>query len=116
MVLDITECKEDNEAMKIKNYGIKFFYHSKRGTHNMYKEFRAISRVDAVQMLFSDMGSRYKVGSDSIFVIEIKELASDELIRTRVQEFAAEDVKFPKFFKKVSDTKLFVPVEEEVFN
>lgn len=34
---------------QIKNYGIWIRYDSRSGTHNMYKEYRAMSRVEAVE-------------------------------------------------------------------
>ena len=37
--------------VKAKNYGILLRYNSRTGTHNVYKEFRDVSRVGAVQQL-----------------------------------------------------------------
>ncbi|KAJ7738457.1 hypothetical protein DFH07DRAFT_752516, partial [Mycena maculata] len=34
---------------------IWLWYNSRLGTHNMYKEFRDLSRVDAVKSLYQDM-------------------------------------------------------------
>lgn len=39
----------EKKPLKIKNFGIWLRYDSRSGTHNMYKEFREMSRADAVQ-------------------------------------------------------------------
>lgn len=38
-------------GLKARNYGILLRYNSRTGTHNVYKEFRDVSRVGAVQQL-----------------------------------------------------------------
>lgn len=38
----------EKKPLKIKNFGIWLRYDSRSGTHNMYKEFRAMSRAEAV--------------------------------------------------------------------
>ena len=54
--------------MKIKNFGIWLRYDSRSGTHNMYKEFRELSRVDAVKALYQDMAARHRARFRSIHV------------------------------------------------
>ena len=39
----------EKKPMKIKNFGIWLRYNSRSGTHNMYKEYRELSRADAVK-------------------------------------------------------------------
>lgn len=39
----------EKKSLKIKNFGIWLRYDSRSGTHNMYKEFRAMTRSEAVQ-------------------------------------------------------------------
>jgi large subunit ribosomal protein L18Ae len=38
----------EKRPQKVKTFGIWLRYDSRSGTHNMYKEFRELSRVDAV--------------------------------------------------------------------
>jgi large subunit ribosomal protein L18Ae len=38
-------------GIKARNYGILLRYNSRTGTHNVYKEFRDVTRVGAVQQL-----------------------------------------------------------------
>ena len=54
--------------MKIKNFGIWLRYDSRSGTHNMYKEFRELSRADAVKALYQDMAARHRARFRSIHV------------------------------------------------
>jgi hypothetical protein len=54
--------------MKVKNFGIWLRYDSRSGTHNMYKEFREMSRADAVDTLYQDMAARHRARFGSIAV------------------------------------------------
>lgn len=47
-VVSFSEVSE-KKPLKIKNFGIWLRYDSRSGTHNMYKEFRELSRADAVK-------------------------------------------------------------------
>merc|ERR1712146_46848 len=42
----------------VKNFGFWFRYDSRTGTHNAYKEFRALKLTDAVNQLYQDMAGR----------------------------------------------------------
>ncbi|KAL0264013.1 UNVERIFIED_CONTAM: hypothetical protein PYX00_010967 [Menopon gallinae] len=102
VVLKIEELLEDIKDMKIKNYGIQLVYRSKKGIHNMYKEFRSISRCKAVEMLFNDMAGRHKAKRDDIKIVSVKELATEELRRDKVIQFTKENVMYPIFKKKLN--------------
>ncbi len=39
----------EKKPMKVKNFGVWIRYDSRSGTHNMYKEYREFSRVDAIK-------------------------------------------------------------------
>ena len=54
--------------MKVKNFGIWLRYDSRSGTHNMYKEFRELSRAAAVKSLYQDMAARHRARFRSIHV------------------------------------------------
>ena len=43
----------------MKNFAIWLRYNSRSGTHNMYKEFRALSRAEAVELMYQDMAARH---------------------------------------------------------
>lgn len=71
-------CLQINEKRptKVKNFGIWIRYDSRSGTHNMYKEFREMSRVDAVEALYQDMAARHRARFGSIAVCSFLDLVS----------------------------------------
>jgi ribosomal protein L20A (L18A) len=58
----------ERKPLKVKNFGIWLRYDSRSGTHNMYKEFRELSRTDAVKKLYLDMAARHRARFRSIHV------------------------------------------------
>lgn len=116
VVLKIEELVEDLKDMKIKNYGIQLVYRSKKGIHNMYKEFRSISRCKAVEMLFNDMAGRHKAKRDDIKIVSIKELCAEDLRRDRVIQFTKDDVMYPVFKKVLNSKDDFVLKGTNIFN
>jgi ribosomal protein L20A (L18A) len=58
----------EKRPLKVKNFGIWIRYDSRSGTHNMYKEYREMSRTDAVQALYQDMAARHRARFRSIHV------------------------------------------------
>ena len=62
------KAQHEKHPQKVKNFGIWLRYDSRSGTHNMYKEYREMSRVDAVEALYSDMAARHRARFRSIHV------------------------------------------------
>jgi len=58
----------EKRPMKVKNFGVWIRYDSRSGTHNMYKEYREMSRTDAVEALYQDMAARHRARFRSIHV------------------------------------------------
>ena len=58
----------EKHPLKVKNFGIWIRYDSRSGTHNMYKEYREMSRTDAVKSLYQDMASRHRARFRTIHV------------------------------------------------
>jgi large subunit ribosomal protein L18Ae len=58
----------EKRPLKVKNFGIWLRYNSRSGTHNMYKEFREMSRTEAVEALYQDMAARHRARFGSIHV------------------------------------------------
>merc|ERR1711977_691414 len=50
----------EKHPLKVKNFGIWLRYDSRSGTHNMYKEYREMSRCDAVVAMYQDMAARHR--------------------------------------------------------
>lgn len=64
----------EKHPLKVKNFGIWIRYDSRSGTHNMYKEYREMSRTEAVEALYQDMAARHRARFRSIHVRTIPHL------------------------------------------
>ena len=62
----------EKHPLKVKNFGVWLRYDSRSGTHNMYKEYRELSRTAAVEALYSDMAARHRARFRSIHVCLLK--------------------------------------------
>ena len=58
----------EKHPKSVKNFGIWLRYDSRSGTHNMYKEYRELSRTAAVEALYQDMAARHRARFRSIHV------------------------------------------------
>ncbi|PSN66637.1 ribosomal protein L18ae, partial [Corynespora cassiicola Philippines] len=58
-IVSLNEIHE-KRPQKVKNFGIWIRYDSRSGTHNMYKEYREMSRTEAVDALYQDMAARHR--------------------------------------------------------
>ncbi|ORZ09443.1 ribosomal L18ae/LX protein domain-domain-containing protein [Lobosporangium transversale] len=85
----------EKKPLQIKNFGIWIRYDSRSGTHNMYKEYRELSRVAAVEACYSDMASRHRARSRSIQVIRVAEVANSEVRRPYIKQLLVPNLKFP---------------------
>ncbi|KAF8553204.1 60S ribosomal protein L18A, partial [Imleria badia] len=86
----------EKKPLKVKNFGIWLRYDSRSGTHNMYKEFRELSRADAVKALYQDMAARHRARFRSIHILRVVELAkTDDVRRPYIKQFLVPQLKFP---------------------
>lgn len=58
----------EKKPLVVKNFGIWLRYDSRSGTHNMYKEYRELSRADAVHACYQDMAARHRARFRSVQV------------------------------------------------
>lgn len=107
LIINLEKIEEENKNMTIKNYGISYVFKSKGKLINMYKEFRGLSRCDAVSMLYHDMAGRHNAHKDNVMIVEVKEVEIEELKRSNVIQFTGE-VRFPCFRKKSNRRETFV--------
>lgn len=115
VIVRIEEVEQDNDYV-IKNYGIKFSYRTRSGLLNGYKEIRHINRALAVAGLCSEFGSRHKIKSSDIYIIDIKQLADDEVTKSKILSYVGKDVRFPIFNKESNTEAEVVPVSVDIFN
>jgi len=82
--------------MKVKNFGIWIRYDSRPGTHNMYKEYREMSRTDAVEAMYQDMAARHRSRFRSVHILKVVELEkTDDVKRPYIKQLLTKDLKFP---------------------
>ncbi|KAJ5929014.1 60S ribosomal protein L20-B [Penicillium verhagenii] len=86
----------EKRPLKVKNFGIWLRYDSRSGTHNMYKEFREMSRTDAVDALYQDMAARHRARFGSIHVLKVVEITdNDSIRRPYIKQLLGKNVSFP---------------------
>jgi large subunit ribosomal protein L18Ae len=104
--------------MKVKNFGIWIRYDSRSGTHNMYKEYREMSRTEAVDALYQDMAARHRSRFRSVHVSVVVGLWQESCANTlqvlKVVELEkTDDVKRP-YIKQLLTKKIQFPLPHRV--
>merc|ERR1712060_920738 len=105
----IISCNQifEKSPTKVKNFGFWYRYESRTGTHNAYKEFRALSLTDAVNSLYQDMAGRSRAKAVAIQILKTAELKPSECKRPIVKQMHAADIKFPLPHRVVKAPKEF---------
>ncbi|KAK7459947.1 ribosomal L18ae protein family [Colletotrichum acutatum] len=109
---EIVSVKEIQEKhpLKVKNFGVWLRYDSRSGTHNMYKEYREMSRTDAVEALYSDMAARHRARFRSIHILKVVELEKgDDVKRPYIKQLITKGLSFPLPHRvsKLNNQKIF---------
>lgn len=91
----------ERKCNAIKNYGIAFKYDSRRGTINMYKEFRATTLCGAVSLLFNEMAGKHSGRADTIHIIKTMIVPKKDLVRAKTILYSETSLRFPK----ITETK-----------
>jgi large subunit ribosomal protein L18Ae len=84
----------ESSPTRVKNFAIVLRYDSRSGTHNMYKEVRAMSTTEAVDKMYSEMASRHRARFRSIQIITVKEIPAKECRRPNVVQFHNSRIQF----------------------
>ncbi|KAI9686841.1 MAG: 60S ribosomal protein L20 [Bathelium mastoideum] len=86
----------EKRPQKVKNFGIWIRYDSRSGTHNMYKEYREMSRTDAVHALYQDMAARHRARFRTIHILKVVEIEETENVkRPYIKQLLSKNLKFP---------------------
>jgi large subunit ribosomal protein L18Ae len=106
----------EKRPLKVKNFGIWIRYDSRSGTHNMYKEYREMSRTDAVEALYQDMAARHRARFRSIHILKVVEIANpNDVKRPYIKQLISKNLKFPLPHRSTGSKKLFVPNRPNTF-
>ena len=108
----------EKHPLKVKNFGIWIRYDSRSGTHNMYKEYRELSRVAAVEALYQDMAARHRARFRSIHILRVVELEKGEDVkRPYIKQLITKNLAFPLPHRvpKTSTKKIFLAKRPSTF-
>lgn len=108
----------EKRPLKVKNFGIWIRYDSRSGTHNMYKEYREMSRTDAVEALYQDMAARHRARFRSVHILKVVELMTPDLVkRPYLKQLITKGLSFPLPHRvsKSQTKKLFVTKRPSTF-
>ncbi|KAL1954598.1 hypothetical protein VTO42DRAFT_893 [Malbranchea cinnamomea] len=106
----------EKRPLKVKNFGIWLRYDSRSGTHNMYKEFRELTRTAAVEALYQDMAARHRARFGSIHILKVVEIEDKNLIRRPyIKQLLTKDLKFPLPHRSAPNKALFVSKRPSTF-
>ncbi|KAI9168183.1 60S ribosomal protein L20B [Blastocladiella emersonii ATCC 22665] len=85
----------EKKPTQVKTFGIWLRYDSRSGTHNMYKEYRELTRTAAVFACYQDMAARHRARFRSVQIIRVAEVATKDVRRPYIQQILAKNLKFP---------------------
>ena len=94
---EILACQQITEPKPktVKTFAIFLRYNSAHGTHNVYKEYRDMTRCGAVKQMYNDMASHHGARSTSIQIIDVKQITAAQVRRKSTQQFLNAKLHFP---------------------
>lgn len=106
----------ENKPTTVKNFGVWIRYDSRSGTHNMYKEYRDVTRVGAIETMYADLAARHRARFRSVHILKIVEIKNNaDVKRQYIKQFLAKDLKFPLPHRVVKSKKLYAPKRPTTF-
>jgi len=106
----------EKRPVKIKNFGIWIRYDSRSGTHNMYKEYRELSRTAAVETLYQDMAARHRARFRSIHILKVAEIEkTDDVKRQYIKQLLTPKLKFPLPHRIPANNSIFAAKRPSTF-
>ncbi|KAL8964414.1 MAG: hypothetical protein Q9183_004466, partial [Haloplaca sp. 2 TL-2023] len=116
-IISLNEIHE-KRPQRVKNFGIWIRYDSRSGTHNMYKEYREMSRTDAVEALYQDMAARHRARFRSIHILKVVEVEKAvDIRRPYIKQLLTKNLRFPLPHRvpKATSKKLFAAHRPSTF-
>lgn len=112
MPLKISEAK----PLKVKNFGIWLRYNSRSGTHNMYKEYRDLTRAAAVKTMYQDMAARHRARFASIHILKVAEIQkSEDVRRPYIKQLTTPKLRFPLPHRRPNSIGIFAANRPSTF-
>lgn len=92
-ILDCQHVEENGDF--VKNFGVLLRYRSRVGQHNMYREVRETTSARAMDKVYSEMAGQCRARYHDIQIINVKEVADEDVRREKVAMFTQRGVRFP---------------------
>ncbi|KAI0474088.1 ribosomal L18ae/LX protein domain-containing protein [Xylariaceae sp. FL0804] len=108
----------EQNPLRVKNFGVWLRYDSRSGTHNMYKEYREMSRTEAVEAMYQDMAARHRARFRSIHILRVVELEkTDDIKRPYIRQLVSKGLAFPLPHRvpKTNTKKIFSATRPSTF-
>jgi len=105
-IVSVTKIAEKHPEV-LKNFAIWVRYHSRSGIHNMYKEYRDVTRVGAVRQLYKEMASRHRARWSSIHIIRVDTIANSAVRRANTLQYLDAKIRFPLPHRVVKVAKAY---------
>ncbi|KAK9478414.1 ribosomal L18ae/LX protein domain-containing protein [Lipomyces japonicus] len=106
----------EKRPTKVKNFGIWIRYDSRSGTHNMYKEYRDLSRTSAVDQLYQDLAARHRARFRSIHILKVVEIEkSADVKRQYIKQLLTPNLKFPLPHRIIKSKQIFAASRPSTF-
>jgi len=106
----------EKKPLKVKNFGIWLRYDSRSGTHNMYKEYRELSRADAVHACYQDMAARHRARFRSVQILRVAEIEKTaDVRRPHIKQLLTPHLRFPLPHRVLKGRSLFLANRPSTF-
>ncbi|SGY57565.1 BQ5605_C006g04286 [Microbotryum silenes-dioicae] len=106
----------EKKPLVVKNLGIWLRYDSRSGTHNMYKEYRELTRADAVHACYQDMAARHRARFRSVQILRVAEIEKNsDVRRPNIKQLIALNNRFPLPHRVVKSRSLFLANRPSTF-
>eukprot|EP00999_Lentomonas_sp_LEN2_P000775 NODE_1774_length_743_cov_20.897727_g1724_i0.p1 GENE.NODE_1774_length_743_cov_20.897727_g1724_i0~~NODE_1774_length_743_cov_20.897727_g1724_i0.p1 ORF type:complete len:177 (-),score=37.76 NODE_1774_length_743_cov_20.897727_g1724_i0:26-556(-) len=94
---ELVSCSEiyEKKPQTVKNFGVWIRYDSRSGTHNMYKEYRELTRCDAVSTCYLEMAGRHRARQSSVQILRVGAVKTSELRRPHMTQMIKKNLSFP---------------------
>merc|ERR1719384_1014042 len=104
---ELLSCKvvKEKDTDKISVYQFVIKYRSRTDWHNMVKEVRSLSMVEAARKLYVDMAGHHRTFASAMSVIMCQKIKDKDAIRPYILQYNDPDVKFKSPFKVMRPMK-----------
>eukprot|EP01092_Planopodium_desertum_P006417 TRINITY_DN2670_c1_g3_i1.p2 TRINITY_DN2670_c1_g3~~TRINITY_DN2670_c1_g3_i1.p2 ORF type:complete len:173 (+),score=30.21 TRINITY_DN2670_c1_g3_i1:56-574(+) len=97
----------EKKPKTVKTFGVFIRYDSRSGTHNIYKEYRDVTRNGAVATMYQDMAGRHRARAPCIQILRVQEVAGKDVRREYTKQYLNSRLHFPLAHRRPRVDKRF---------